>query len=146
MTVIEAAPQRRTTRRPVRNRGRRRPAPSRPRIAAVAYRGTGVARSQTAHRGRPVSMAATAALAGLAALITVWLGMMGLARGSEGSGAPVPERLAVVQVQQGESLHGLAARVAPDAPAAQTIARIKELNRLDSAAVDAGQTLIAPIG
>ena len=36
--------------------------------------------------------------------------------------------------------------MAPDAPVGQVVDRIRELNRLDSVAVDAGQTLIAPIG
>jgi hypothetical protein len=40
----------------------------------------------------------------------------------------------------------VAARVAPDAPTAQVVQRIRELNKLDSASVDAGQTLIAPVG
>jgi predicted Zn-dependent protease len=52
----------------------------------------------------------------------------------------------VVQVQPGENLQRLAARVAPDAPVAGVVERIRELNDLDSAALDAGQTLIAPVG
>jgi hypothetical protein len=36
--------------------------------------------------------------------------------------------------------------VAPGASAAQTADRIRDLNKLDSAAIDAGQTLIAPLG
>ena len=58
----------------------------------------------------------------------------------------MPDQLAVVQVQAGETLQQLAGRVAPDAPASQVMARIRDLNKLDSAALDAGQTLIAPIG
>ena len=34
--------------------------------------------------------------------------------------------------------------MAPDAPVGQVVERIRELNELDSVAVDAGQTLIAP--
>ena len=60
--------------------------------------------------------------------------------------AALPDQLAVVQVQAGETLQQLAGRVAPDAPAAQVMQRIRELNKLDSAALDAGQTLIAPLG
>ena len=52
----------------------------------------------------------------------------------------------MVQVQAGETLQQLAGRVAPDAPATQVMQRIRELNKLDSAALDAGQTLIAPLG
>ena len=58
----------------------------------------------------------------------------------------MPDRLAVVQVQSGETLQQVAHRVAPDAPVGQVVDRIRELNQLDSAALDAGQTLIAPIG
>jgi predicted Zn-dependent protease len=60
--------------------------------------------------------------------------------------AQQPDRLAVVQVQAGETLQQLAGRVAPDAPTGQVVQRIRELNKLDSAALDAGQTLIAPLG
>jgi predicted Zn-dependent protease len=64
-----------------------------------------------------------------------------------GGGAPaVPEQLGVVRVQSGENLQHLAARVAPDAPTAQVVDRIRELNSLESVALDAGQTLITPIG
>jgi predicted Zn-dependent protease len=58
----------------------------------------------------------------------------------------MPDRLAVVRVEPGETLQHLAARVAPDAPTGQVAARIRELNDLDSPAVAAGQTLIAPLG
>lgn len=113
----------------------------------MRYRGTGVAVSRAPHTRRPVSTAVTVALAGVAALITLWLGLVG-----NFSGAPVaateqlPDQLAVVQVQAGETLQQLAGRVAPDAPAAQVMQRIRDLNKLDSASLDAGQTLIAPIG
>jgi hypothetical protein len=36
--------------------------------------------------------------------------------------------------------------VAPDAPVRSVVAQIRDLNELRSAAVDAGQTLIAPVG
>lgn len=123
----------------------RRPVPGRPGSAGVAYRGTGVKVSRAPHGARPVSVAITALLAGLAALTTVWLGLMGLDRGAA-SAATVPDRLAVVQVQPGESLQRLAARVAPDAPSGEVVEIIKSLNGLESAALSAGQTLIAPIG
>jgi hypothetical protein len=102
--------------------------------------------SWAAHRRRPVSTAVTVALAGLAALITVWLGALAQAGGVGGKTPVVPEQLAVVQVQAGENLQHLAARVAPDAPVGRVVERIRELNQLDSAALDAGQTLIAPVG
>jgi len=123
----------------------RRPGPARPAGTPLRYRGTGVVVSQAVHRRRPVSSAVTVALAGVAALITIWLGAIAQLSGVGGSSAPVPGQLAVVQVQPGETLQHLAARVAPDAPIGRVVERIRELNELDSAALDAGQTLIAPV-
>lgn len=124
----------------------RRAATVRPAGGAVAYRGAGVKFSRTAQRRRPVSVAMTIALAGLAALVTVWLVALAQARSAGTASAPVPEQLAVVHVQPGENLQRLAARVSPDAPVASVVERIRELNELDSAALDAGQTLVAPVG
>ena len=80
-------------------------------------------------------------------MITLWLGSLAQYSG-ERSAAPLPpaDQLAVVQVQPGETLQQLAGRVAPGAPAAEMAERIRNLNKLGSAAVDAGQTLIAPVG
>ena len=79
-------------------------------------------------------------------VITVWLGLVAQLGGVAGTSAPVPNQLAVVQVQAGETLQQVARRVAPDAPVGQVVDRIRELNQLGSAALDAGQTLIAPVG
>jgi hypothetical protein len=125
----------------------RRPAPARPDIAPLKYRGAGVARSQIVHTRRPVSTPVTLALAGAAALITLWLGSLAhLSGGRVAEPAASPDQLAVVQVQAGETLQHLAGRVAPGAPVEQVVSRIRELNDLPSVAVDAGQTLIAPLG
>ena len=125
-----------------------RPAPMRPATAPMRYAGTGVAVSRAAHQPRrQVSTMMTIGLAGLAALITVWLGSIAqFSSDRAATAAAVPEQLAVVQVQAGETLQQLAARVAPDAPAGQTVERIRDLNKLGSVAVDAGQTLIATVG
>ena len=101
--------------------------------------------SRASHRPRPITPTTTVVLALLAAAITVWLGLVAQVVGVAGTSAPVPNRLAVVQVQTGETLQQVARRVAPDAPVGQVVERIRELNQLDSAALDAGQTLIAPI-
>ena len=124
----------------------RRPSPDRPDIAPLRYRGGGITVSSASHRPRPVSTRVAIALAGLAALITVWLGS--LAHLSSGSPAPkdLPEQLAVVRVQAGETLQGLAERVAPEAPATKVMRRISDLNQLGTSTLEAGQTLIAPIG
>ena len=78
-------------------------------------------------------------------LVALALVLSGWASGVMAQSAPVPTRLAVVQVQSGESLQHLAARVAPDSPVGSVVSRIRELNKLDTGAVEAGQTLIAPM-
>ena len=122
-----------------------RPGPVRPAVAPLHYRGTGIAVSRAPHTRRPVSTAMTIALAGLAALITLWLGSLAHFSNGRTASAPVPDQLAVVQVQAGETLQHLAGRVAPDAPVGLVMQRIRDLNKLDSASLDAGQTLIAPV-
>ena len=115
----------------------------------MRYRGPGVVMSRASHRRRPITPAATVGLALIAALITVWLGVVAQFGGVVGTGdaaAAVPNTLAVIQVQSGETLQHVAHRVAPDAPVAHVIDRIRELNQLESASLDAGQTLIAPVG
>lgn len=128
-----------------------RPAPSRPGGAPPRYRGTGVAMSTAPHHRRPATLATTVGLALLAGIITLWLGLVAqfgqMVNGdSTGPAAHVPDRLAVVRVEGGESLQDVAARVAPDAPARQVAERIRELNDLKSPTLVAGQTLIAPVG
>ncbi|OBF97148.1 peptigoglycan-binding protein LysM [Mycobacterium sp. 852002-51152_SCH6134967] len=126
---------------------RRHAAATRPSTAAVRYRGTGVLMSRASHRRRPITPATTVLLSLVAAGITMWLGLVAQFGGVVGTtSTAVPERLAVVQVQTGESLQHVAMRVAPDAPVSQVMERISELNQLDSPALDAGQTLIAPVG
>jgi hypothetical protein len=102
--------------------------------------------SRAPHRRRPITPVTTVLLALVAAGITVWLGLVAQFGGVVGESAAVPDRLAVVQVQMGETLQQVAHRVAPEAPVGQVVQRIRELNELDSAALNAGQTLIAPIG
>lgn len=119
----------------------------RPGGAPLRYRGSAVPLSRAGHRRPPVSAGATVGVALLAALVTVWMGVVAhFGALAAAPGGPVPEQLGVVRVQAGENLHQLAARVAPDAPTGQVVSRIRELNGLDSVALDAGQTLIAPIG
>jgi hypothetical protein len=124
---------------------RRRPRSNRPATAPMRYRGTGVMMSRASHRRRPITPATTVLLALVAAGITVWLGLVAQFGGVRGADAPVPPRLAVIQVQTGETLQQVAHRVAPDSPVGQVVERIRELNQLDSVALQAGQTLIAPV-
>lgn len=133
--------------RPVyRPAGARRPARNRPAGSPTRYRGTGVLMSRASHRRRPITPATTVMLALLAAGITVWLGLVAQLGGVSQPSAPMPNELAVVQVQAGESLQQVAQRVAPEAPLGQVVDRIRELNQLESVALTAGQTLIAPVG
>lgn len=126
---------------------RRRPQVRRPSGAPLGHRGTGVLMSRASHRRRPITPVTTVVLALIAAAITVWLGLVAQVGGDVGQAAvQVPTRLSVVQVEAGETLQHVAQRVAPDAPVDSVVDRIKELNKLDSAAVPAGRTLIAPIG
>ncbi|MDI3314439.1 MAG: peptigoglycan-binding protein LysM [Mycobacterium sp.] len=133
-----------------------RPAPHgpgsrRPEGASPRYRGPAVMMSTAPHRGRAVTPATTVVLALLAAVITGWLGLLAQLRDTspgtaEGGPPRVPDRLAVVRVEAGETAQHLAARVAPGAPVGQVIERIRELNGVEPAALAAGQTLIAPVG
>ena len=92
-----------------------------------------------------MTKSATVGLALMAGLITLWLGVMAqLGEAYDDASASTQDRLAVVQVQSGETLAHVAARVAPDRPVGQVVDRIRELNALRSGALDAGQTLIAP--
>jgi LysM domain len=125
---------------------RRRPPSRRPGGAPMRYPGTGLLVSRASHRRRPITPATTVVLALIAAAFTVWLGLVAQFGGVVGDSAAVPDRLAVIQVQSGETLHQVARRVAPDAPTDQVMDRIRDLNQLESAALDAGQTLIAPVG
>ena len=124
----------------------RRPQSHRPAGAPMSYRSTGVLVSRASHRRRPITPVTTVMLALVAGAITLWLGLVAQAGGaSAGAEVEMPGRLAVVQVQTGESLQQVAHRVAPDAPVGDVVERIQELNALESVAVDAGQTLIAPV-
>ncbi|WP_102142560.1 LysM peptidoglycan-binding domain-containing protein [Mycobacterium hubeiense] len=143
MTVLDT---RQPQVRPVIRPGYRPAQLDRPGGAPMRYRGTGVLMSRASHRRRPITPATTVVLALVAGAITIWLGLVAQFGGVVGPAAAVPDELAVVHVQTGESLQQVAARVAPDAPTGQVIERIRELNQLDSAAVEAGQMLIAPVG
>ncbi|MGB3483935.1 MAG: LysM peptidoglycan-binding domain-containing protein, partial [Mycobacterium sp.] len=120
----------------------------RPAGAPPRRSGAGVLMSRAPHRRqRSITPATTVGLALLAALITVWLGAVAqFGEAIQGATVPGPGKLAVVQVQSGETLQTVAVRVAPDMPVGQTVKQIRELNQLDGAAVNAGQTLIAPVG
>src|SRR3984957_15012684 len=84
---------------PARRGGHRGPQPSRPLAAPPRYRGTGVLMSTAPHRPRPITPSTTVALALLAALITVWLGLVAhfgdaLRGGPEQTAGQMADRLA----------------------------------------------------
>lgn len=157
MTTIQTAPSSIPTRaQPVRipAKSNDRPMPRgsrrlRPGAVPPRHRRNGIRKSRAPHRRQPITPAATVALALLAALITMWLGVVahfGEVISGPQVTARVPDRLAVVRVDAGETLQHLAGRVAPGAPVSQVSQRIRELNGMDSSAMSAGQTLIAPVG
>jgi hypothetical protein len=84
-----------------------------------------------------------AILAGLALAVVVWAVVVG---GSmvTADDAPAVVGSSVVHVRGGESLSALAARTVPDAPVAQVVADIRELNHLGGSALTPGQPLLAP--
>jgi hypothetical protein len=125
---------------------RRRVQSQRPSGAPLGYRGTGVLMSRASHRRRPITPATTVLLALVAGGITLWLGLVAQLGGPSESPVEMPTRLSVVHVQAGETLQHIAHRVAPDVPVGHVVDRIRELNKLETSAVQAGQTLIAPIG
>ncbi len=145
MTIIRTGSPRIRSVRP------RRPGPRGPAGARPRYGGTGVAISVAPHHRRGVTWPTTAGVAVAAGLITLWLGLVAdVGRAVNGefpaASAPVPERLAVVRVEPGESLQDIAHRVAPQAPVSQVAERIRALNDLHSPVLAAGQLLIAPVG
>jgi hypothetical protein len=163
MTVIHTPAPRTSLRRPINGpvQGARygregltrssRSAPVRPAGAATRYYGTGVPMSVAPHRRRSTTWVSTIGLAVAAGAITLWLGLVAnvgqvLNGDSANAAAPVPDRLAVVRVDAGESLQDFAHRVAPGSPTTQVVDRIRELNDLHSPTLMAGQTLIAPVG
>ncbi|MGW3959700.1 LysM peptidoglycan-binding domain-containing protein [Amycolatopsis sp. NPDC005003] len=94
-----------------------------------------------APRRVPVRWPWLAALAVASCLMITGLGFLG----SGSSGAPVPEHTATVSVGQGDTLSSLAARFAPNSEPGAVVARIKELNRLDGAALVPGLPLTVPV-
>lgn len=141
------APRPDIARRPVAHVRRHQSAHRRPAGAPLHFRGSGIAVSTAPHTRRPVSTSLTMALAGLSALITLWLGALAQFSSERvAMPATVAAALGVVEVQAGETLEQLAGRVLPEAPVVQTVERIRALNKLETASPVAGRTLIAPVG
>lgn len=89
-------------------------------------------------RGRLVVFAA-----GLLAALVLGLVWGAGSVATERPGAPATE---VVQVQPGDTLYGLAAEATTDGDVNATIARIQQLNGLESGVIQVGDRLRVPIG
>lgn len=87
-------------------------------------------------------LAALLAAGLVVAALVVSLGML---RATAADGG-VPEGTTVVQVRSGETLWDLAERVAPRAPAAAVVERIRQLNGMSGSTVHPGQPLVVPDG
>ncbi len=126
---------------------RRVPADAGPR-RALAYGPARARRSAVPHAApaaQPQPRAQVVVAAALLAAVVV-MGLLGLAHLRAGDGVAVPEATTVVQVNAGESLSDVAARVAPEAPVGAVVERIRELNGLSSSALHPGQMLVTPTG
>lgn len=78
---------------------------------------------------------------GLAVLVAI-LGVIG--DDYQNAATSTPDATAVVHVRSGESLSAVAARIAPDLPAASVIATVRDLNDLQTTGLRPGQALIVP--
>ncbi|MEV5535469.1 LysM peptidoglycan-binding domain-containing protein [Saccharopolyspora shandongensis] len=73
-------------------------------------------------------------------LIVMLVGFFGI------GDAPVAGGNAVVEVHVGDTLWGIARRVAPDSDPHAVVAKIVELNGLDEAVLETGRLLVVPAG
>lgn len=116
----------------------------RPRAAVVEYRTTGVEFTCAPHPHGEPDVTWKMVAASILVTAAVMLGLAGVANFA--SGRSVGESATeVIQVGEGETLTGLAARISPDSPVGQVVDRIMQLNAMSGAALDAGQSLIVPV-
>jgi len=79
--------------------------------------------------------------------LAVFLGVVGVGfMAGSMAGAPVPDQTAVVWVQPGETLWGVAERVAPGYDTEAVVARIRELNNVPANGILPGEPLQVPTG
>ena len=105
------------------------------RIRAVRPRTT----VRLTQRGRIVFV-----LAFLAAAFVVMVAFGGWATATHDSGTPEPVR--VVEVQEGDTLYGIAGQVAEPGKVREMVHQIQQLNSLSGAGLRAGQKLAIPKG
>ncbi|OLR95234.1 hypothetical protein BJP25_07915 [Actinokineospora bangkokensis] len=82
-------------------------------------------------------------MVGLAGVVAAAVVGLGAFAGSV-AGADVPRTTTVVRVQPGETLSGLAERMAPGSDTAAVVDRIRELNALPDGSIRSGQPLTVP--
>lgn len=104
-------------------------------------RARGTARSCARPRvsGRPGEWFWLASVAAISCGFVVLLGLFGVS-----GGAPGGDGTAVVQVRAGDTLWGVANRVAPDSDPRAVVQRIVELNGLDASSAEVGSHLVVP--
>jgi hypothetical protein len=97
-------------------------------------------------RSQPARLTRRGRLVVTLALVAASTGVLGLAQPQAfaigRSDGPVTER---ITVRPGETLWGIAERVAPDADPRSTIARLESMNHLASSTVPAGSVLVVPV-
>ncbi|WP_156665443.1 LysM peptidoglycan-binding domain-containing protein [Rhodococcus phenolicus] len=126
-----------------------RPPFPRPEAGHTAYRRPVSAPVSCADRTRPAALpfAAAARQTVLTVLLTALalIAILGVAHLRTSQVAADVPRTDVAVVRIGESLADVAARIAPEAAAAQVVERIVELNVLSGTTVRPGQQLIVPV-
>ena len=108
---------------------------------ARGWRGGATARSCSRPRAaaRPGEWFWLASVAMISCGFVIMVGLFGV-----GGEAPEAGRTAVVRVQAGDTLWGIANRVDPDADPRALVQRIVELNGLGAPSVEAGSRLVVP--
>jgi LysM repeat protein len=128
----------------------RRPTVHRPTVRATTGRSTGRSAGRVAgpaaRVAQPARLTRRGRLVVTLALVAASTGVLGLAQPQafaigRGDG-PVTQR---ITVRPGETLWGIAERVAPDADPRATIARLESMNHLASSTVPAGSVLVVPV-
>lgn len=136
MSTLSMSPAFRPTQRSARTMPSR-PAPSRRVPRRLAPRATGRPVTRLTRRGRVVLMLAFLALA-----LSVMTGFGALATATHQSGTP--EQVQVLQVGPGDTLYGIAGRVARPGHVREMVHHIAELNSLSGTALQVGQRIAVP--
>ncbi|MFZ2178206.1 MAG: LysM peptidoglycan-binding domain-containing protein [Rhodococcus sp. (in: high G+C Gram-positive bacteria)] len=117
----------------------RRPAPG-----SVTHRGSYVGVSRADHERDTVDVSWRMVLASVVITAAVLCGLLGIAQLATTDGPGASGATEVIQVESGDSLAAVAARLSPDLPAEQVIDHIMRLNAMSNSAVYPGQSLIVP--